>query len=1382
MKVNSSKQFRKWVKEKEHRSEVDENFMGYGYDEGNTHTHGFFNLFHGIKDDIAGYLTPRLDLAQDNQAIYEFVQNAADCKSTHFFSFWNDEYFLVCNNGEKFTYAGLESILNEGQSTKRSPDSIGRYGVGFKIIHRLVGEHNGLQEIMKKDCGPIIFSWNTRGDLLDFLSGSSIELLNNHDDNVPYLLKILLTNFPSDVEETIFDTDHRSRVVFHKEELVECQSYAKQCLDSYLDEEGINFEQGSIFFLRLGKGKKSVLDNDYNELSGSLSYSMNTLKKMSSLCVNGKEILKKELNIEDGYIATGSESFQRLTIDEKYREYDVKYSFGYIPFVDVKDLSELFTLKNSPNFYKFFPISDEINSFALFLHCDTFGISTSRRSLDCSEHNKTILTSMAEFIKQKLEEYKQTDIKKYLQLFISILLSDRPIKSNNSWLESVFYQPLLEYIKHNIPTCNKSFRPSIEVKIKGTSLMLSPSEVGANYDWFIYDKDKDSLWQRAAMDTTRIGLQVRDIKGLIKDGSVDKWNKWIDNHPELIDSLLEELREVECAGDFAEKLKCLKFFSTKSGHKTWNEIISNDDLILFSDNTAQIKDVLEKLGFECTNEVFNENHPLWRHLQKKNEEYIFHIVCGKIFNVSLTREEKIRLVTSNFDGIGDEKIKNMRIFNNQNGSLSIMKQMLPYEATYPLWMSQYVINENEYSSILDRLLVPSNRVFEEIVWNNYHAIIQSISDDKVTAMDTLFAQFERDWTDSFTERLLNNYGANESLLTIIEARKGSQETYLRRLPAIYLDVDKDYLPSSFEYRVLKLSINSERNTEILKDKIVIGNKTLRQYSNADTITIKQFKGRSIADIVMSLSDILPHMKSSDAFSKIAAKFPKASGLFTKSEMSVGEVFAALKADNGYFSNAQRLFLMLRAGYLNHEYVSPALKFKDVNDYIGFVDYLYKKAQQQDQLYDIIDAYSKPYNSTTIYISAFPYTTVSERADSVIESWVENNDAKLSFLKRFGYKDSSCEELKRRKAFINKDEQDCSQIPTSNMAFLDWVITQQCPFDNANQVEVLTTICKKGLSYAHESVDIERLQAESIEWEKDEYREWSAQKGVKIFLFKGEIPFYGQYKKQNQPSVKLYEKEDGKYYLLNYKRLYISNTVDVFSILAIVAGDSSITSFTKEDLNTIFGRPTDVAISLAKKNEELKSVIEELRRQLYEKDKATISTPIGEGIDNTAQIFENKEAKKLVLAKLAKEGFDVSNAADSEWSVIRGVTRDGVAYPLVVKSCKNWDNKLYLNPEEWRQLFKPNSMLWIHKGNGEITPIKAYELFTYQDKISLTFDTINLMMDDRINKIMEVMRYFNNVHLEVATLNPDLNRAEHLEDYLFNANNADNSDLTASPID
>ena len=173
--------------------------------------------------------------------------------------------------------------------------------------------------------------------------------------------------------------------------------------------------------------------------------------------------------------------------------------------------------------------------------------------------------------------------------------------------------------------------------------------------------------------------------------------------------------------------------------------------------------------------------------------------------------------------------------------------------------------------------------------------------------------------------------------------------------------------------------------------------------------------------------------------------------------------------------------------------------------------------------------------------------------------------------------------------------------------------------------------------------------------------------------------------------------------------------------------------------------------------------------------------IGGGIDKASQIADNKEAKDLVLAKLEEEGFDVSDV-DANWSVIKGVTRDGNTYPLVVKSCKNLNRELFLNPDEWRELFKPKSMLWLHLGNRVVVPIKAHELFTYQDKLTLTFDTVNLMMDDRINKIMEVMHYFNNVHMDVATLNPDQQRAEHLEEYLFNDNNAENSDLSTAGID
>ena len=179
--------------------------------------------------------------------------------------------------------------------------------------------------------------------------------------------------------------------------------------------------------------------------------------------------------------------------------------------------------------------------------------------------------------------------------------------------------------------------------------------------------------------------------------------------------------------------------------------------------------------------------------------------------------------------------------------------------------------------------------------------------------------------------------------------------------------------------------------------------------------------------------------------------------------------------------------------------------------------------------------------------------------------------------------------------------------------------------------------------------------------------------------------------------------------------------------------------------------------------------------------AEIGGRIGGGIDKERQIAESKEAQKLVLAKLKIKGFDVDNAK-AEYSVINGIRKDNKEYPLVVKSCKNFEHRLDINPDEWIELFRPNSMLWIHMGNGVVVPIKAFELFTYQDKLTLSFDTVNILTDDRIAKIMQVMHYFNNVHLNLATLTPNCGRAEQMDDYLFYDNNTDNSDLSADSID
>ena len=152
MKIRSVRYFREWyMKEVRHmraNNDYDTAFLGCSHKMQNgDYIKGFFDLYHGDKADIGGFLSGFLKIAEDGQAIYEFLQNAADCGSSLFYMFYNDDYFLAVNNGKVFNQAGIQSLLNVTQSTKSNPDQIGRFGIGFKLVHRLVGKGDGIEEL-----------------------------------------------------------------------------------------------------------------------------------------------------------------------------------------------------------------------------------------------------------------------------------------------------------------------------------------------------------------------------------------------------------------------------------------------------------------------------------------------------------------------------------------------------------------------------------------------------------------------------------------------------------------------------------------------------------------------------------------------------------------------------------------------------------------------------------------------------------------------------------------------------------------------------------------------------------------------------------------------------------------------------------------------------------------------------------------------------------------------------------------------------------------------------------------------------------------------------------------------------------------------------------
>lgn len=484
MKIKSAKAFRRFIWKKpdggnEERS-IDYNFVGSFAKVGDETKHGFFKMYHGIKPDIASYLPSILKIAEDGQAIYEFLQNAVDCGSTHFYIFYNENYFLAINNGVPFDVDGLQSILNIAQTTKKDPDKIGRFGIGFKLAHRLVGKNEGTDELVKEYKGPILFSWSKLKDLESLLNNEQIESISPNKENYqeffdsPYLLKLLLTNFPSEPNETVKDIAYKDKVLFPQSELNELIDFLNENFEKHSSSLKKNvLKQGSLFFIKLGEDKKNLLDKDYSELVNGIQYSMNTLKNLQKVYINNDDIGKIPLQIESGVIKTNSEEFQRIS--PEYKDFDIKFAIGFttLKFGNDKSYEQIKLLKEKPNFYKYFPMGDEINGFGFIVHCDSFSNEANRRKLHEDDINRNLFPVLASHIVQRLIEYKKEDRNKFLNLYAALMISEIPNRQNNKWLLPIFYDSLLTSIKNNVPTKNGFSDNPQNVKINKIKFQLN---------------------------------------------------------------------------------------------------------------------------------------------------------------------------------------------------------------------------------------------------------------------------------------------------------------------------------------------------------------------------------------------------------------------------------------------------------------------------------------------------------------------------------------------------------------------------------------------------------------------------------------------------------------------------------------------------------------------------------------------------------------------------------------------------------------------------------------------------------------------------------------------------------------------------------------------
>lgn len=164
----------------------------------------------------------------------------------------------------------------------------------------------------------------------------------------------------------------------------------------------------------------------------------------------------------------------------------------------------------------------------------------------------------------------------------------------------------------------------------------------------------------------------------------------------------------------------------------------------------------------------------------------------------------------------------------------------------------------------------------------------------------------------------------------------------------------------------------------------------------------------------------------------------------------------------------------------------------------------------------------------------------------------------------------------------------------------------------------------------------------------------------------------------------------------------------------------------------------------------------------DEDESIITISSTNHLEQKGKNEENEIARQLVFDRLTKEGFEFREGKGNH-SVVNGVWKDGIEYPLVVKSYRNTSYKFNIRPNEWLQLSKQNSMFWIHRGNGILEVLNLEGLLKANSEFHVQFETSTFSFEGLV-KFAEVFRFVRNVHFQLDA--PNFSMAKAFEEYQF----------------
>jgi hypothetical protein len=804
MKIKNIRQYRTFYKENiRDLPNRNEHHMGtFRINENGKREFGWFEVYHGDKEGygkaeqgIGNFLQSFLDMAKDGQAVYEFLQNAVDAGASHFTMAWGKDeidgnnYVLIANNGKMFNFDSIRSILNVGSSTKTSDSqSIGKFGIGFKLAHRLVGKENGLDELLGAEpSGPILFSWKN-AEILKLADDDpipepvNIEFNATHDkieilDTYPWLFKILITCFPAlpeneFVPENIILTNGESSKsqVFRKNELSALHRWVSNYKE-ILNEK--TYKEGSLFFIKLGSGKENDLAD--KNLAEGVRFSLAILQETAEADKKAHQLLAtvqlnkdepihkpdlhyhyfkitKKKHVEDYlFVRFGVKSEGELTNDQKAKfekEDDIEVLFGFRGYEEIGDY-----FKGAPNFYLYFPLSEEVHNFNFVLHSNAFYKASSRTFLHKGTQgedgiNERLLRIIAKRLETELISiYENKDYKMFLDLYAALLTSSESHVYERQWVKEPFVDEITKVLKRLIPERqtmqdSKFTLTSLQPKIKKTNIEVSPEIYGvSSFKWFYWGLESSDIIREKAFQ--KLNPLAFDIFTLLQKQEIATHvNKWIEADTARINLIFEELqyfnKERVQSDNFKSNLKALKLFMFDDGQLySDNEItqVQDSGYLIIHNNLSRITDTLNKIGLK-TSLTNIDDYDFFRHYspylntngQLRSQSKIIEIISsGKVELLIPSEKQSIFNTLRDMieEGRRKERLQELKLFKNTKGNCVKIKHLLKVSDKF--WLSPYVITSDDRSKEVEYYLESDEaKVFTSVIQPFWQDIAKTI--------------------------------------------------------------------------------------------------------------------------------------------------------------------------------------------------------------------------------------------------------------------------------------------------------------------------------------------------------------------------------------------------------------------------------------------------------------------------------------------------------------------------------------------------------------------------------------------------------------------------------------------------------------------------------